>query len=402
MITAQSAARFATLFGREARWIVAAPGRVNLIGEHTDYNGGFVLPMAIDRHVVIAADVREGNHCTVRCHSEAFDETVTFDATPSLAPAQPEWANYLRGVVAGMLREGVSVPGMDCVVESNVPLGGGLSSSAALEVATATLIEAVTGQWIRPLTKARLCQRAEHEFAGMPCGLMDQFTSTMGEAGTAFLIDCAAESARLVPIDATQVAVLIIHSNVRHTLVNSPYAERRAQCRRAASSLGVSQLRDVSRSQLEALRDRLDPVDYRRARHVVTENERTEAAAAMLLTKDWTGAGDLMYASHASMRDDFEISCRELDLLVDLAQAVGRGGGVHGSRMTGGGFGGCSVSLVRTEAARTIAESIAHEYRGATGIEPAWFVTEPVAGARVLRDSAPRSKHQAARPQFGN
>lgn len=385
----RAAADFKKQFGRPPRVVVAAPGRVNLIGEHTDYNGGFVLPMAIDRYAVIAGDLSiAGEHpAHVRCYSHAFDETATFAATGELHPGEPGWSNFLRGVVAGMVRACGHVPGFDCAVETNIPLGGGLSSSAALEVATATLIEALVGKLLDPLEKARLCQRAEHEFVGMPCGIMDQLASTMGRAGLAMLIDCESEQVRYVPL-TDEVSILVTNCNKSHTLSGSPYAERRAACYRAAEKLGASWLRQVTSQQLEAARNRLDELEYRRARHVVTENERTLAAAAAMTRGDWPAMGELMYASHASMRDDFEISCAELDALVEIARGIGPGGGVLGARLTGGGFGGSTVTLVRTEQASQVARNISEEYLHLTGINTRGFVSPPTAGARVVPGSA--------------
>jgi galactokinase len=274
---------------------------------------------------------------------------------------------------------------LDVLVDSQVPLGGGLSSSAALEVATATLVEAVTGRSLGPIDKARLCQRAEHEYAGMPCGIMDQFSSALGAAGNLLLVDCRTETAELVPLDDTTVAVLVINSNVRHELTGSEYPERRSQCERAAQALGVKALRDVSSTELERRKDDLEPILYRRARHVVGENERTLAAAEALRGRDWPAVGKLMYASHASLRDDYEVSCPELDVLVECAREVGPKGGVIGSRMTGGGFGGCTVTLVMTGRESEIADKISREYKGRTGIEATAFVTKPARGAHIVR-----------------
>jgi len=360
----------------------AAPGRVNLIGEHTDYNDGFVLPMAIDRHTFVTARPRDDTR--VRLASSSQEGIAEFEADASLAPGEPAWTNYVRGVVAAFQREGTGVAGFDAAVHSTVPLGGGLSSSASLEVAMATLLEAITGHTLDPREKARMCQWAEHEFAGMPCGIMDQFITTMGEAGAALLIDCRSHEARSVPLDDPSVSVLIINSNVKHELVGGEYGERREQCEKAAQLLGVSALRDATRSMLEAKRDSMDELTYRRARHVVTENERTEATAEAMGQRDWLRVGRLMGESHASLRDDFEVSCRELDMLVELAQSHADAGEVIGSRMTGGGFGGCTVSLVKTDAAERLSQQISEAYQQHIDKTPSAFVTKPAAGARVI------------------
>jgi galactokinase len=379
--------RFEQRFGRTPGVVVAAPGRVNLIGEHTDYNGGYVLPMSIDRYVVMAGDRSPGgaSEKRIRCCSGAFEDMASFDVTAEPGPDDPKWSNFVRGVAACMLKIGLDVPGFDCAIESDLPLGGGLASSAALEVATATLIEALLGQCLNPLQKARLCQRAEHEFVGMPCGVMDQIASAMGSSTDALLIDCEREQVRYIPL-SDEVSVLVMNSNVRHMLAGSPYADRRSTCHRAAEKSGASSLRHVTLRQLEANRDRLDALEYRRARHVITENERTLAAAEAISRRQWVAAGELMYASHASMRDDFEISCPEIDALVDAARRIGASGGVFGARLTGGGFGGSTVTLVQADKAVPIAEKLVEEYQCQFGGAPDWFVPRPAAGAQVLSD----------------
>ncbi|HMP08181.1 MAG TPA: galactokinase, partial [Lacipirellulaceae bacterium] len=320
--------RFRAVYGQPPRWAAAAPGRVNLIGEHTDYNGGFVLPLAIERYVVVAAArPLEPTPDRIRLLSTLLDEDAQFQLD-DLQPQRRDWTSYVRGVVAGCMHEGFDVGALDILIDSRVPLGGGLSSSAALEVATATLLESVEGCQFDPVHKARLCQRAEHEFAGMPCGIMDQFSSALGVQGNLLLIDCRSETAELVPLDDASVSVLVVNSNVRHELTGSEYSDRRADCQQAAAVLGVDLLRDVSPEELRSQRDKLDQRLYRRARHVVGENERTIAAAAALQAGDWATVGELMYASHDSLRDDYEVSCPELDALVDSARDLGAAEGV--------------------------------------------------------------------------
>ena len=377
---------FADIFGQAPQWVAAAPGRVNLIGEHTDYNHGFVFPLAIERYVVTAAARPRrvgGGGDSVRVHSTLLDETVEF-SLGELEPDRRDWTSYVRGTVAGCLDRGLTPGALDVLVDSQVPLGGGLSSSAALEVATATLIEAVTGRSLDPVDKARLCQKAEHDFAGMPCGIMDQFSSALGATGKLLLVDCRSETAELVPLDDLTVAVLVINSHVKHELTGSEYPERRSQCERAAKILGVKALRDVSTADLERRKDELEPILYRRARHVVGEIERTLAAAAALRARDWPAVGKLMYASHESLRDDYEVSCPEIDVLVECAREVGPKGGVVGSRITGGGFGGCTVTLVMTGREAEIAEKICGEYNRRTGIDATAFVTKPARGAHIV------------------
>ncbi|MEM9657901.1 MAG: galactokinase, partial [Planctomycetota bacterium] len=345
-------AAFSHRFGAPPQWTVAAPGRVNLIGEHTDYNEGFVFPLAIERYVVMTASPSDSTHSAV--FSTLLEECARF-AMEDFEPQRKDWTSYVRGVFAGCQRRGIESGPLNILVDSNVPLGSGLSSSAALEVAAATLIEAVTGVSMDPVEKARICQRAEHEFPGVPCGIMDMFSSALGAADRLLLIDCRSETAEQVPLDDAEIAVLVINSNVKHELTGGEYAERRDQCERAAQLLGVPALRDVTPEQLESLEVKLDDLLYCRARHVVTENDRTLRASEALRNGDWPQVGELMYASHASLREDYQVSCPELDLLVELAQEIGSDGGVIGSRMTGGGFGGCTVSLVRSGREREIA-----------------------------------------------
>jgi galactokinase len=381
-LAGQARGRFAHRFGRPPSWLAAAPGRVNLIGEHTDYNDGFVLPMAIERWTVLAAAPNGRQEITLQ--SSSLNGSTSIDLTKPIARARPPWSNYVRGVVAGFQAIGAPLQGCDLLVHSNVPLGGGLSSSAALEVATATLLEAVTGRTLERVDKALLCQRAEHEFAGVPCGIMDQFASTLARKDHLLLLDCRSRQTELVPWQERNLSILIINTNVRHELASGEYARRRDQCHTAARVLGLPALRDATLQDLAARQAQLDPVVYRRARHVITEIGRTTAAAEGIRNQDWAKLGELMSASHASLRDDYEVSCRELDLVVELAQAIGPSGGVIGCRMTGGGFGGCAVSVVRSERTAAISRQIADNYRRQTQIEPAMFVSRPADGARLL------------------
>jgi galactokinase len=375
---------FKKSFSRDPQWMAAAPGRVNVIGEHTDYNDGFVLPMAIDRDPVIAASPAGADKITLR--SAAGDGIASVDLTQPLKPGpKGYWANYPMGVIAGFLARGLKPGGFDALIHSSVPLGGGLSSSAALEVATATLLEVVTGHQLDPVEKALLCQKAEHEYAGMPCGIMDQFISVMGKQDHLLLLDCRSRKPTLVPMTDFSMALLIINTNVKHELTGGEYAKRRAQCEQAAKVLGLTSLRDATADMLERARGRMEELVFRRARHVISEIERTIHAAEGVRASNWPTVGQLMYASHASLRDDYEVSCPELDAVVEIAQAIGPKGGVSGCRMTGGGFGGCAVALVQTDAVGAISERIASEYERRTRIKPALFVSRPAAGATVLR-----------------
>ena len=377
--------QFTQAYSRPPRWVAAAPGRVNVIGEHTDYNDGFVFPMAIDRYTVIAAAPATGGSKLVQLRSTADGSPATIDLGRPLQPARKgSWYNYPLGVLAGFVARGLTPGGFDALIHSTVPLGGGLSSSAALEVSTATLLEAILGKQLDPVEKALLCQKAEHEYAGMPCGIMDQFISVMGKKDHILLLDCRSRQTDLVPMTDPSVELLITNTNVKHELTGGEYAKRRAQCEEAARLLGVPSLRDAGPEQLERARGKLDPVVYRRARHVISEIERTTHAAEGVRASNWPTVGQLMYASHASLRDDYEVSCPELDALVDIALSIGPNGGVHGCRMTGGGFGGCTVALVQASRVAAVSNRVAAEYEKQTGIKPTLFLSRPAAGATVL------------------
>jgi galactokinase len=379
----RAAGLFTRCFGHPPRWLVAAPGRVNLIGEHTDYNDGFVLPMAIERHIVIAAGANTRGQVTL--HSVTTGETANFSLRSKLERGEPGWSNYVRGVIAGFPQPRRKVGGIDAVIESGLPYGGGLASSAALEVATATLLEAMTGQTLDRVEKALLCQRAEHDFAGVPCGIMDQFTSILARENHALLLDCRSRTTTPVAMSDPSVTVLIINTNVRHKLAESEYAKRRSQCEQGARALGVPALRDATLASLEAARDRMEAVVFRRAHHVISENERTLQAAQAIQASDWNKVGELMYGSHASLQTDYEVSCPELDTVVEISRALGKAGGVIGCRMTGGGFGGCAVSVVKTEAVQQITRKMGDLYEKKTGRQPRIFACRPAGGARVLQ-----------------
>jgi galactokinase len=377
---------FQDLFGRPPCLAAAAPGRVNLIGEHVDYCDGFVLPMAIERETLIVAAPRPmaAGEGFARVYSTAFHETVELPLVPGDGPAAgtPGWSRYVAGVIAGFLDRNARIPSFDAVVDSTVPLGGGLSSSASIEVAMATLLAAFAEHAISPLDLAILCQRAEHEFAGVPCGVMDQCASALCMADHLLLLDCRSLESAQVPFHRPDLTVLVTNSNVRHSLDDGGYAARRADCERAAAILGVSSLREATLVQVEASRGELGDTGFRRARHVVTEIARTQAAAAALMHGRWDEMGALMAESHASLRDDFEVSCPELDLLVELAA---REPGVIGTRMTGGGFGGCTVTLVEAARAKAVMATVSRDYQLRTGRECTTFATRPAAGARLMQ-----------------
>jgi len=380
-LAAAAAGGLRDAFGSDATLTAAAPGRVNLIGEHIDYCDGFVMPFALDRAVVIAATTNGRGEA--RIGSTAGEVAVIPLAEP-VEPGQPKWANYVRGVIRGFQDRGLAVPGFDAWVVSSVPMGAGLSSSAALECATATLLEGLTGSSLATREKALLCQRAEHVFAGVPCGIMDQFASAFGEADRLVLIDCRSGEPTLVPFTDPGLTVIVANTNVHHELTDGGYAARRKNTEDGLAILGKSSWRDVTMADVEAAWERLgDPVN-RRSRHVVGEIARTVAAARALEAGDMAALGPLMTASHESLRDDFEVSCPELDTMVEIAGRIGGDGGVIGARMTGGGFGGSTVTLCDSGRAEAIAARLHADYLAATGIRPEIFASRPAAGARLI------------------
>ncbi|XP_069578569.1 galactokinase isoform X2 [Brachyistius frenatus] len=342
---------FGQVFGGEAPPVaVCAPGRVNLIGEHTDYNQGFVLPMALPLVTVVVGSQTSGQDVSIVTATEDADEPRRVDFSlagdgSALSPGLPRWANYVKGVLQHY--RAPPVPGFRAVIASSVPLGGGLSSSASLEVAFYTFLQQLKPDDGDKVSKAVACQQAEHTHAGVPCGIMDQFVCVLGREGHALLIDCRSLQASLVPLADPHLLILITNSNVKHSLSGSEYPSRRRQCEEAASVLGRDSLRDATMEELDEARGRLDEATYRRARHVIAEIQRTLQAAEALKRGAYREFGKLMVESHNSLRDLYEVSCRELDELVSAAAEVE---GVFGSRMTGGGFGGCTVTLLQAHA----------------------------------------------------
>jgi galactokinase len=370
---------FESAFGEPPTHFAQAPGRVNLIGEHTDYNDGFVLPCAIDFHTLVAARQRDDRRVRVLSvdYQHALDEFSLDDAIVPRADAP--WANYVRGVVKMLQQQGWMLVGADLAITGNVPQGAGLSSSASLEVAVGQAFKALCGlEGLSPTDLALTAQSAENQFVGCNCGIMDQLISARGEAGHALLIDCRSLVAQAVPMPE-DVAVMIVHSRIRRGLVDSEYNTRRLQCEAAARHYGVPALRDVNVSLLESAAAGLDAVALRRARHVVTENQRTVDAAVALAAHDLVRMGQLMAESHASMRDDFEITVPGIDALVELLQAaIGPQGG---ARMTGGGFGGCVVALLPVSEVARVRAAIETHYRSPQGEEAHVYVCRPAQGA---------------------
>ncbi|KNC93785.1 galactokinase [Trabulsiella odontotermitis] len=369
---------FAEKFGYPATHVIQAPGRVNLIGEHTDYNDGFVLPCAIDYQTVISCATR--NDRTVRVIAADYDNQIdefSLDA-PIVTHDSQQWSNYVRGVVKHLQKRDRNFGGVDMVISGNVPQGAGLSSSASLEVAVGTVIQQL---YHLPLDGTQIAlngQEAENQFVGCNCGIMDQLISALGKKDHALLIDCRSLGNKAVSMPKG-VAVVIINSNFKRTLVGSEYNTRRQQCETGARFFQQPALRDVTLAQFNAVANELDPLVAKRVRHVLTENARTVEAADALEKGDLQRMGKLMAESHASMRDDFEITVPQIDTLVEIVKAaIGDKGGV---RMTGGGFGGCVVALVPEDLVGTVQQAVAAQYEAKTGIKETFYVCKPSQGA---------------------
>src|SRR5579884_493942 len=379
--------KFRELFGALPPIVVRAPGRVNLIGEHTDYNEGFVFPAAIDRDVLIACAPR--NDPQVRAFALNFNQSSTFhlDRLEPATEGRERWSNYLRAIAWVFQQEGLPVQGMNCVVLGNVPVGAGISSSAAMLVAGGLAFAAVSGAQIEPVKLALMAQRAEREFVGVNVGIMDQFISALGQEDHALLIDTRSLTYEAVPLPQSGVSIVISDTNKKRGLVDSEYNTRRAECEQAVEILkrflpSIEALRDVSEVDLQRYGSELPEVVRKRARHVVTEDARTLASVDALKAGDIVRFGQLMNASHESLKDDYQVSCRELDALVDAARSIE---GVFGSRMTGAGFGGCTVSLVADGAVETFQREVPPRYKQATGLNTTIYVTTAAQGAQRLK-----------------
>jgi galactokinase len=380
--TGSLAGRFEATFGAPPDGVWAAPGRVNLIGEHTDYNEGFVLPFAIDKRASIAVRLR--GDTTVRLLSAFGDRGLVEADAGVLAPgAVTGWAKYPLGVVWALQQHGVEVPGFDLLLDSDVPPGAGLSSSHAIECAVITALNDLTGAGLGAEEMVRLTQHAENAFVGAPTGIMDQSASLRGATGHAVFLDCRDQAVQLVPFQAQEAGLilLVIDTKVSHSHADGGYASRRASCELGAEVLGVTALRDVAVADLEEASRLLDPTTFRRVRHIVTENGRVLQAVDVLRAQGPAYVGQLLDASHASMRDDFEISCPELDLAVDTA----RSHGAIGARMTGGGFGGSAIALTPVAHEQQVRDAVVGAFAEAGFTRPDIFTVTPAAGAERLR-----------------
>lgn len=376
-------ASFAEVFAGAPPRVAFAPGRVNLIGEHTDYNDGFVLPMAISRGVAVAFRPRTDR--VIRAHSTSLAAITTIALDDLGSTSRTDWAAYIAGVAWALIEEGRDVAGLDLCVAADLPIGAGLSSSAAIEVAVARAFAAAGGWAFDRVQAARLCQRAENEFVGVQCGVMDQFASAVSEQGCALLLDCRSLRHEPVPIPASAV-VVVVDTGVRRRLTSGAYNDRRAACDAAVAALRakgphIRALRDVDAALLERAGSLMTEVVFRRARHVVAENLRPVLMADALRRGDLGAAGVLMNDSHASLRDLYEVSCPELDLLAGIARDHEA---CFGARMTGAGFGGCAVALVDRGGSEAFAADIVQRYGAMSGL-PTWaWISEPEAGASLV------------------
>jgi galactokinase len=372
----KSQKEFVRCFGAKPEFFVQAPGRVNLIGEHTDYNEGFVLPMAIQPHIAMA--VRPSGNLDVRVYSLDFQETLKFNLQ-EFWKGPFTWGEYIKGTAWALQAAGHRLSGFEATLTGDIPIGAALSSSAALEIATSQAFSAVSSFTWDASVMARICQRAENDWVGMHCGIMDQLICATGQKGYALLIDCRTLETEVVPLPE-EIQVMILDTTTRRKLVESAYGERREQCSAAAQWLRVISLRDLTPEAFDRRSQHMNALLKKRARHVVTENARVLAAVAAMKKGDMQTLGRLMDASHASLRDDFEVSGQELDLMVACARSIP---GCLGARMTGAGFKGCAVALVRSGQAKNFQYRLAEDFKNATGLTPGIYACRPEAGANI-------------------
>ena len=377
------AERFLAVYGTSPSGLFRAPGRVNLIGEHTDYNDGFVMPLAIDFSCYSA--IRSRSDRTLSVYSQQFQENIEFNLDRLVGPPKKHWSDYVRGVAAVLRDEGYPLKGADLLIDGQVPIGSGLSSSASIEVSSALALTSLGGITVPLGTLARLCQRAENEYTGARCGIMDQFVSCFGRQDQALLLDCRSLEMTYLALPPN-VCLVICNTMVRHELAAGEYNERRASCERSIEAIrkflpNIRALRDLTLEDLEKYGSLLSEIDFRRCRHVITENARVIDAKEALGHVDLARFGQLMYQSHNSLNHDYEVSCRELNLMVSLARNLP---GVYGARMTGGGFGGCTINLVEREAVTEFQTSVAQEYEKLTDLSPQISASSAAGGAVAL------------------
>ncbi len=380
------AAEFRNRFGRPPL-VVRSPGRVNLIGEHTDYNEGFVLPAAIDKEIVLALGTREDQMCRM----VAADLGQIFETSLEKLPhSDLGWPNYLLGVVDQLKKAAIQVRGFDCVFGGDIPIGAGMSSSAALEAGFLYALTELDGLGIDRLKMARLAQRAENEFVGLRCGIMDQFANLFGREGSVILLDCRSLRYEYVPFTRVDIQIVLCDTQVKHELASSEYNVRRSQCEAGVETMRkryptVHSLRDVTLGMLEEHRGELEPTVYRRCAYVVKENQRVLSGCEDLRHDDLDAFGKKMVQSHEGLRDDYEVSCRELDVLVDAALGVN---GVFGARMMGGGFGGCTINLVREDRIQEFSGAVSEAFKKSFGRAPKLYLSRITGGTSTVDSNA--------------
>ena len=376
--------QFKKHFGSEPEVVVTAPGRVNLIGEHTDYNDGFVLPMAIERAIVVTASKR--NDDKLALYSVDFQSSVEVSLSKLERTNDNRWSNYLKGVAYVFLQNKFRISGANICIHGNVPIAAGLSSSAALEVASAVTFQSLFNLQISSLDLIKLAQQAETDFVGVQCGIMDQFISLMGQKNNALFLDCRTLSYQFVPFPVG-VKIIVFNTGVKRELASSAYNQRKSECEEAVRELSqyksnINSLRNISLDEFKTYQEKLSPIISQRAMHVITENERVQKSVEAMKRNDLKELGKLMIESHMSLRDNYEVSCKELDSFVDIAI---ESEGVYGARMTGAGFGGCGICLVDEQSVDSVVEQIKNEYPKLVAGSPSMYVSSPEDGAKVTK-----------------
>ncbi len=377
---------FINHFNEQPTLVVRSPGRINLIGEHTDYNDGFVFPATIDKEIMFAAKANDKQ--TLRFYSVDFKESFELKIR-DLERSEVQWANYLLGVVDQFKKAGHTIKGVDIVFGGNIPVGAGLSSSAAVEIGFAKVLDELFDYGVEPVEMVKMAQLAEHEYAGVKCGIMDQFVIVHGKAGHAMKLDCRTLDYEYAPLELEGYQIVLVDTKVKHALASSEYNTRRKECETAVNILKqhnpeINALRDVTPDFLKKYSFELDDKIYRRARYVVEENERVQKAFEALSSKDIITLGKLMYETHQGLRDDYEVSCDELDVLFDIAYASEE---VIGARMMGGGFGGCTINIVKEEGVEKFMEKASKEFEKSTGQKPEFYQVKIADGVSILMEN---------------
>ena len=368
-----------------AEFIVQSPGRINLIGEHTDYNNGYVLPTAINKSILLQISKNGSEHlCNI--YSKTYGKSFSFDLR-EISRSEQQWENYILGVISEIQKQEKGLSGFDCIIDSNLPVGAGISSSAALECGMAFGLNEIFDLCLDRQTMAEICQSAEHNYVGTKCGIMDQYASMLSKKDHLLLLDCQTLKASYVPAHFTGFKILLLNTKVTHSLANSEYNTRRKECEEVVNAVQkkypkTASLRDVTFDILEEVKNELSEVHYKRALYVLQENERVLQAVKSIKNADLLNFGHLMYDSHVGLRDDYEVSCKELDFLVDFSKEFDA---VYGARMMGGGFGGCTINLIKEEAVEEFVSKASAAYFEAFGIQPEAIIVEPEEGTKLIR-----------------